>query len=344
MNALKPLVAALTAAALVAGAQPAQAQMTPPPVEAASRDLTAREQGQAIEAVLAVLDAQYVFPERLPTIRKAIRAAQAKGRYVGADSRRFAERLSEDLRRASSDGHLYLVYDPDQFAAAGKSDGDGTDAQVEALWASRFRALNYGLTEQRVLPGGVRYLKISLFGWVNDEAGAYDSAMAFLKGGQAAIIDLRGNGGGSHDAVRYVLSHFMVPDRLLATFLEAGHEPVQSYSLTHVPAGRMIGKPLYVLIDHKAASAGEEFAYSVRQFGLGTLIGQPTAGGANNNRFVPVAPGFMLSVSYGRPKHPVTGSNWEGVGVQPNVEVPADQALERAQALAKEALASRPKG
>lgn len=337
------LVAAALAALCSVAPQVAWAQLNAPVVAVEARSLTEAERASALDAVLGTLEGQYVFPERVPAMREALRAAQTSGRYDGTDAHLFAERLTEDLRRASGDGHLYVRFDPEQFAAAQGAQEDGGDsAELDALWAGRFRAINYGLTEQRVLPGNVRYLKISLFGWVNDETGGvYDSAMRFLSGGEAVIIDLRGNGGGVHDAVRYGLSHFMKPDELLITFLEAGKAPDPSRTLTHLPAGRMVGKPLYVLIDGRVGSAGEEFAYSVQQFELGTLIGQTTAGGANNNRFVPIEPGFMLSVSYGLPQHPVTGGNWEGVGVRPDVEVPADQALERAQALAREALAAR---
>jgi hypothetical protein len=342
MRPLLVLAAALFA--ITAAPTAAQAQMLPPMVETKTRPLTTAERVAAVDAVLAALDAQYVLPDRRPALRKALRAAQAKGRYDTPDPLVFAERLSEDMRRAANDGHLYLRWDPDQFAAAKQPGAGEDDEALAAVWDARFRAANYGLTEQRILKGNIRYLKISMFGWVNDEAGgAYDGAMKFLKGGDAVIIDLRGNGGGSHDAVRYGLSHFMAPDKLLITFLEAGKDPYPSWTLTHLPAGRMIGKPLYVLIDGKAASAAEEFAYSVQQFKLGTLVGQTTAGGAHNNRFVPIAPGFMLSVSYGRPVHPVSGGNWEAVGVKPDVEVPADQALERAQTLAREALAAAAK-
>ena len=339
---LLPTLTALLTLAGAAAPQVVHAQMFPPVVETQSRDMTVAERGSAIDAALQALQTQYVFPDRVPAMQDALRTAQAAGRYDTAAPVTFAERVSQDLSRAAGDGHLYLRWDPEQFAAAGResaTEGEGPD--LDAIWEARFRAMNYGLTEQKLLPGNVRYLKIALFGWANDEAGvAYDDAMRFLKGGDAVIIDLRGNGGGHHDAVRYVLSHFMAPDELLITFLEAGQKPYDSRTLTHLPAGRMIGKPLYVLIDHRSASAGEEFAYSVQQFGLGSLIGQTTAGGANNNRFVPVAPGFMLSVSYGRPEHPKTGSNWEGVGVKPDVEVPTDQALERAQTLARAALAA----
>lgn len=333
---LRTLVALLVLAG-AAAPQTARAQMFLPAVETRTGVVGPTDRAAAIGAILQALDAQYVFPDRVGAMRDALRAAEAAGRYDTASPSTFADHVTEDLQRASRDGHLYLRWDLEQFAASGADDGSSSDGDgLTTVWDARFRALNYGLTEQRVLPGNIRYLKISLFGWVNDEAGvAYDAAMQFLKGGEAAVIDLRGNGGGSHDAVRYVLSHFMKPDELLITFLEAGQKPYDSRTLTHLPAGRMIGKRLFVLVDGRAASAGEEFAYSVQQFQLGTLIGQTTAGGANNNRFAPIAPGFMLSISYGRPEHPKTGTNWEGVGVKPDVEVPADQALERALALAR---------
>lgn len=337
MRMLTSLSAAVALATGVA-ALPAQAQIRPDVVQAATRDLTASERTAAVDAVLQAMEGQYVFPDRVPAIREAVRAAQAAGRYDLADPRAFARALTEDLRRSGNDGHLYISHDPEQFEAAGRRSPRGPNPELEALWTARYRASNSGLTEQRILPGNVRYLKVSSFGWINDETGlAWDGAMRFLKGGEAVIIDLRGNGGGAHDAVRYAISHFMEPDQPLITFLEAGQPPNASRTLSHLPAGRMIGKPLYVLTDSRVGSAAEEFAYSVQQFRLGTLVGQTTAGGANNNRLIPVAPGFMLSVSYGRPEHPVSGTNWEGVGVAPDVEVPGDQALDRAQALIREA-------
>jgi C-terminal processing protease CtpA/Prc len=39
---------------------------------------------------------------------------------------------------------------------------------------------------------------------------------------------------------------------------------------------------------------------------------------------------ITMSVPYGRAVNPITGTNWEGVGVAPDIAVPADQALERA--------------
>lgn len=88
------------------------------------------------------------------------------------------------------------------------------------------------------------------------------------------------------------------------------------------------------MIDGGTGSAAEEFAYHVQQFKLGTLIGQATAGAANNNQLFPVAPFFVASVSVGRPVHPVSHSNWEQTGVVPDVTASPPSALDQAHVMA----------
>ena len=330
---------ALSVCALAFGAvTPVLAQQAQPVAVArtAAASLTAEHRAAAVAAIIAAVETRYVFPERVPAIRDRLNGGLSSGRYDTVDAAVFAERVSADLRASSGDGHMYLNNAPAEYAAALTSEGDVFDnPELRAIWANAARRANHGLGEMRILPGNVRYLRITQFHWVADRTGqAYDDAMRFLRDGDALVIDLRGNGGGDHAAVRYLLSHFMKPDQLDITFLEAGKDPIQSRTLDHLPAGRLTGKPLYVLISPQVGSAAEAFAYDVQQFHLGTLVGGTTAGAANNNTFVPIAPGFMLSVSYGRPVHPVSGTNWEAVGVAPDVAVDPATAMDTATELA----------
>jgi hypothetical protein len=306
----------------------AHAQAPPTPLR-----LSAADRAAALQAIAKIFEEQYVFPQLRPQIVARLDAAKDEGRYDVDDPIVFAERITQDLREVSHDGHAWLSFDPAAYAASSAPAGSENDA--EAFWRRRAIRNHHGLTEMRILGGNVRYLKISGFEWADDVTGAaYDAAMRFLKDGDAVIIDLRGNGGGSHPAVRHLVSHFMGGNVLEMTFLEGSKLPEQSRTLEYLPAGRLQGAPLYVLIDGGTASAAEAFAYDVQQFKLGELVGTRTAGAANNNNLLPVTPGFILSVSYGRPVHAVSETNWEGVGVEPTVGAQSLQALDVAESLA----------
>lgn len=313
------------------GSPAAALQIATTSEQTAPATLDRATRARVLDGIVAAIERSYVFPAKRGGIVAALREGQRSGRYDIDDAARFAERITSDLQAAGSDHHLYIDYKPDAYAAAlnvapGSADGITPIDLAEAVRD------HHGLAEMRILPGNIRYLRITRFHWAGDATGAaYDDAMRFLRDGDALIIDLRGNPGGSHPAVRYLVSHFLAPDRLEMTFLEAGHEPVQSRSIDYLPAGRIPAKPLYVLIDGNVGSAAEAFAYDVQQFKLGELVGSTTAGAANNNQFVPIAPGFMLSVSFGRPVHAVSGTNWEGVGVVPTIPGAGADALALAQ-------------
>lgn len=312
----------------------AQAQTPiPPPVR-----LSANERAAALKAIQEKFQELYVFPELRPKIVEHLNQAQHAGRYDLDDPYVFAERVTEDLRHVAHDEHLSLSVDPAAYAAALAP--PTSDAGEDGFRRRRAIRNHHGVTEMRILPGNIRYVKITHFEWVQDETGAiYDAAMRFLKDGDAVIIDLRGNGGGTAAATHYLLSHFRDPGTVDYISFAGAESPQQSPSLDYLPAGRLQGKPLYVLIDGGTGSGAEAVAYDLQQFTLGELVGAKTAGAANNNKLLPIAPNFILSISYGRPVHVLSHTNWEGVGVQPDVPTPPVQALDVAQSLALKRLA-----
>jgi hypothetical protein len=285
-----------------------------------------------VAAIRTVVEKSYIFPEKRAAITDKLQTALQTGRYHNTTPAVFSERVTEDVRAASGDHHLYLFYDREQSNVLAQDAKAEKTENTDAYERRHATSNHHGLTELRILPGNLRYLKIASFEWIDDETGGiYDDAMRFLKDGDGLIIDLRGNPGGSHAAVRYLVSHFMKADLPLYTFFEAGKAPVQSRTLSYLPAGRLIGKPLAVLIDGNVGSAGEDFAYQVQQYKLGVLIGNKTVGAANNNKYVPIPGGYVFSISFGRPVHPVSNSNWEGVGIAPDIESDPLLALDVAQ-------------
>jgi hypothetical protein len=312
--------------AMVLLAPPAAAPASRPPVlDAAARAL-------ALQQIEAQIQSHYVYPDRRAGIIGRLSAAAGAGRYDTNDPATFAQRVSEDLLAATSDSHLYLRYEPDWYSSARLPPRPGeTEREVE-LEREIARDTNHGLVEMRVLPGNIRYLKIDGFDWVEDETGpVYDAAMRFLKGGRAIIIDLRGNGGGWTQGPKYLLSHFLAANTLIATFYDANGAAEQYRAVDYVPSGRITGVPAYVLIDGHSRSAAEMVAYTFQQYRLGELIGARTEGAANVSDDFPVAPAFRLSVSTGRTVQPVSNTDWEGTGVSPTIPADPANALEVAE-------------
>jgi hypothetical protein len=144
--------------------------------------------------------------------------------------------------------------------------------------------------------------------------------------------------------VQYLVSHFLEPNRPIVTFFMGADKVEQFKSLASLPAGRLLGKPLYVLTSKGTASAAEEFTGHVAGFRLGELIGETTAGAGFRNSFFPVAGGYVISVSVGRAVLASTGKDWEGVGIAPTTMVDPDKALDVAQSHALKRLASAASG
>jgi C-terminal processing protease CtpA/Prc len=182
-------------------------------------------------------------------------------------------------------------------------------------------------------------LSLSYFEQGDEGARMVNAALDLLKDTDTLIIDLRANhgGGGATDAALLgQLSRTPIPmARIVWRKPDGGTEEMQRTPTR--PAGEPLyaDKPVFVLISRETGSAAEGFAYDLKASKRATLIGETTAGAANpTNRPFHLDYGFRVFIPTGRVVHPITGGNWEGVGVAPDVETPADQALAEAYARA----------
>ena len=299
---------------------------------AAQAVATAPVDGRAVVAeVRRIIAERYVLPERRPEIDAILAQGLASGRYDVREPGALAERINADLATAGRDRHLNFNYDPRraEILAAGQGEQPDTSA-----YERQVRASNHGVSELKLLPGNVRYMAYDGFMWIGpDSAAALETAMRFLGGGEAVIIDLRRNGGGSPQAVQYLVSHFLPAERPLVTFhMNGAPSPNRLSTLAELPAGRIVGKPLYVLTSNGTASAAEEFTGHVGGYRIGELVGETTAGAGFRNQLVPIAGGFVLSVSVGRAVLASTGRDWEAVGHAPTIQAPVASALDVAHA------------
>ena len=296
--------------------------------------------------VTRILNENYVLPDLRPKLAAALSKGLADGHYSVSDPNVLAERINADLDAVAHDAHLGMHPDPKQAAElAARPRGAGADDAPPTPEEIRFAdRLNHGILQLRVLPGNIRYMETIGFFWGGEKTKeAYDNAMRFLKGGDAIIIDMRKNGGGSPDAVRYMISHFLQPNTPIVTFYMRG-EKGDTWKSLSTPTGSLAGKPLYILTGGRSASAAEEFIGHVNGFKLGELVGETTAGAGYRNEFFPVTGGYVISVSVGRAVLASTGKDWEKVGIAPTIKASQDNALEVAQASALRKLAATATG
>jgi C-terminal processing protease CtpA/Prc len=104
-----------------------------------------------------------------------------------------------------------------------------------------------------------------------------------------------------------------------------------------VPGRRFGGeKPIYVLTSARTFSGAEEFTYNLKSLKRATIIGETTGGGAHPVNGHRIDEHFSIGVPFARAINPITHTNWEGVGVKPDISVPAGDALATAQRLLRE--------
>jgi hypothetical protein len=285
-----------------------------------------------IDGVVSALADFYVYPDVAEQMGKALRDRQQQHRYDAVTSARtFAETLTSDLRDVSHDRHLAINYSSSALPNFAFPPPPPTREQVERQRA-QLAERNFAFERVERLPGNIGYLDLRGFLPPNLMADTAAAAMTFLSNTEAVIIDLRQNNGGSPDGVSFLASYFFDdPQRMNDIYTRPTNQTRQYWTSPSVPGKRLTGKDVYLLTSARTFSAAEDFAYGLKNLKRVTVVGEVTGGGAH-----PVGPRritdhFVAVVPMGRSISSVTNTDWEGVGVQPDIAAPASEALAVAQ-------------
>ena len=308
-------------------------QQTHPP------ELTPAERIAVIDTLVAKVNALYVYEELAKRMTAAILQHLQHHDYDTITNRElFAKQLTIDLHAVNNDGHLGVEYSASPI-------GDEKPEEPSQEAADAFRRTwshsNFNFKKVEVLDGNIGLLQVDTFfpsDWIKDLT---QSSMTFLANSDAVIIDLRKNHGFA-DGGLLIASYFFnesvhwndIYDRDAKTLR-------QSWTLPVVPGTKLADKDVYILVSKDCFSASEDFAYNMQALGRAKVIGEVTGGGAHPTKPYKIGTYFLASIPFAYDVNPVTHTDWEGKGVQPDVKVPADQALLTAQIMAIEAVIKR---
>ncbi len=310
----------------------------------AAEQMSGRE---IVTTALALLRANYVFPEVAEQAAAAVEARLAAGEYDDLDEITLTELVTSHLQEVTGDKHLRLRLGggpgPGGPGPGGPGPGPGgPEMEPRGNEARRLamrqmgRRDNFGIRRVERLDGNVGYLDVRRVPVPANAGPAITAAMELVAGTYALIIDLRRNGGGSPEGVVFWCSYLLEekPTHLNDIFHADTGETRQFWSLPYVPGTRYVDRPVYVLTSRRTFSGGEDFCYTLQALGSAELIGETTGGGAHPTRGFPISRAVHIGIPFARSINPVTGTNWQGTGVVPDVAVPEAEAYDVAYAKA----------
>lgn len=299
-----------------------------------SRPVDSEKQAEIIDSVSAALNEVYVFPDVAAEMAEYMRQRYKDKAYKDlTTTRQFTEALTEDLREISKDLHLRVGYVPDEHLEFfldkdSLSDEDAERIRQEELRREKYANFDFEKVER--MSGNVGYLKFNSFAQAEYAGATAVSALNFLANCDALIIDLRENGGGNPSMIQLITSYFFEePVHLNSFYIRKEDSIKQFWTQSHVQGPRMTDVELYVLTSSNTFSGAEEFTYNLKNLERATIVGETTGGGAHPvNRRLFADLNVAMSLPFGRAINPITGTNWEGTGIEPHIQVPGEDALD----------------
>ena len=291
---------------------------------------------KTIDTLVAELNDHYVFPEKAKQIEAVLRQRLKEGKYDRiTNGYRLARQLTADIHGAARDLHLKVWFHP-RLALPGEADGPAPATQAQ--WEQRNNFITRMIMRHTAsrsvkkvdrLNPGIGYLEISSFPDAFLMAEKYAAAMDELADTAGLIVDLRHNGGGDPQAVVLLISYFVDQrTRLNDIWDRETGNTVQHWTDDKLDGKRYGGKkPVLILVGPRTASAGEDFAYTMQALKRATVVGEPTWGGAHPAAPYRIGEHFFAVIPGQRSISPITGTNWEGVGVTPDIAATPARAL-----------------
>ena len=301
----------------------------PSPAPTPSTAIDSETRAALIDQLATSVAVLYVFPDMGALLESELRGRLSVGAYAAlVDAPALAEQLTTDLRLISRDLHFRVVFEPN--GPGGRRPGAPPDAPPS------------GISKIEVLDGNVGYIALDGVPPVDMARPGIEAAFAQLLHTNALIIDNRNNHGGDPNTVALYVSYLSEGPPVVINRFHPRHGEVLEFKTSDL-GDRSYGvtRPVFVLTSGDTFSGGEELSYDLQASKRAVVIGERTGGGANPVRAMPLGRGDLVAfIPDAQPINPITGQNWEGVGVTPDVAGPAGRALDEALARARAASAA----
>jgi len=302
--------------------------------------LDAAARRRVIDGAATLLGEFYVFPDAATKMAAGMRARLKHGEYDAiVDGNVFAEKLTYDLRAVSPDKHLSVRFSP-VVQPPGEPE---KDPDSQARYRKHLAAVNCGFEKVEHLAPNIGYLKFNFFADPDTCGSTAVAAISFIADSDAVIFDLRENGGGEPRMIAFISTYlFDKPTHLNDLYNRKENTTDQFWTLPYVPGKKLAGKPVFVLTSRNTFSGAEEFSYNLKMLKRATLVGETTGGGAHPVAGHRIDDHFSINVPFARAINPISKTNWEGTGVEPDIKVPAADALTEALKRATERSTEKP--
>jgi carboxyl-terminal processing protease len=205
----------------------------------------------------------------------------------------------------------------------------GTNVQIQVTRLTSQQPLDFTMKRATVqvdqvigrqVPNApIGYMKIRQFG----DASVVDNVLGILDQGRQRglkgwVIDLRGNPGGSLNAVLAAAAGFVDADHSTIGYQvdrQRRQTPLQTQ-----PLNLLGGANVVLLVDHDTASGAEILAAALQEAKIATVVGSKTAGNVGVATQLTLPDDSVLQVTEQRFVSP-SGAPLDGVGVTPDVQV-----------------------
>jgi hypothetical protein len=303
---------------------------------AQDKTFTKEYKENVIKSLSKLMNDYYVFPGVAKLTQEHLNAQLLDGYFNQfKNNETFATALTKSVQAINKDKHMRIWSNQPNMNSK-KSKGGIIEEHIARM--DRSRQENAGFQTVQILEGNVGYLHLRSFAEMETGKDITDAYMKLMSRTDAIIIDLSKNGGGSPNMVQYLCSYFF-NQKLLLNSLYWREENVteEFWTLEEVGGQKMQDVPLFIITSERTFSGAEEFSYNMQTHKRATLVGQTTGGGANPGRSMRIDDNLSVFIPTGKAINPITKTNWEGVGVIPEIETSVEDSYDKTLGLAQKA-------